>query len=44
VRVTVRLDSGEELEAVLATLAHPAVGDRVRVEIDPAGIIELDGD
>jgi thiamine transport system ATP-binding protein len=41
VRLTVRLDTGEELEAVLATLDHPAAGDRVRVEIDPAGIVEL---
>ena len=41
VRLTVRLDTDEELEAVLAALDHPAAGDRVRVEIDPAGIVEL---
>jgi thiamine transport system ATP-binding protein len=41
VRLTVRLDTGEELEAVLAALDHPAAGDRVRVEIDPSGIVEL---
>ena len=41
VRVTVRLDDGNELEAVLAALDHPAPGDRVRVEIDPAGVVEL---
>jgi thiamine transport system ATP-binding protein len=41
VRLTVRLDTGEELEAVLAALEHPEAGDRVRVEIDPAGVVEL---
>jgi thiamine transport system ATP-binding protein len=43
VRLTVRLDTGEELEAVLAGLDHPAAGDRVRVEIDPAGVVETEG-
>jgi thiamine transport system ATP-binding protein len=41
VRLTVRLDTGEELEAVLAGLDLPAAGDRVRVQIDPAGVIDL---
>jgi thiamine transport system ATP-binding protein len=43
VRLTVRLDTGEDLEAVLAALDHPVAGDRVRVEIDPAGVVELGG-
>jgi hypothetical protein len=41
VRLRVRLESGEELDAVTTDLDHPAPGDRVSVEIDPAGVIEL---
>jgi thiamine transport system ATP-binding protein len=41
VRIVVRLDRGETLEAVVADVDHPAPGDRVRVEIDPAGVVEL---
>jgi thiamine transport system ATP-binding protein len=41
VRLLVELDDGERLEAVAASLAHPSVGDRVAVEIDPAGVVEL---
>jgi thiamine transport system ATP-binding protein len=41
VRLRVRLESGEELDAVTTALDHPAAGDRVAVEIDPAGVIEL---
>jgi thiamine transport system ATP-binding protein len=41
VRIAVRLDTGEMLEAVTATLEHPFAGERVRVEIDPAGVVEL---
>ena len=41
VRLRVRLESGEELDAVTTALDHPAPGDHVAVEIDPAGVIEL---
>jgi thiamine transport system ATP-binding protein len=41
VRITVRLDDGRVLEAAVAELAHPGPGDHVRVEIDPAGVVEL---
>jgi thiamine transport system ATP-binding protein len=41
VRVVVKLDGGETLEAALAEVEHPQPGDRVSVEIDPAGVVEL---
>jgi thiamine transport system ATP-binding protein len=41
VRLLVELDGGDRLEAVAASLDHPAAGDRVAVEIDPAGVVEL---
>ena len=41
VRLAVRRDDGERLLAVAATLDHPEPGDRVRVEIDPAGVVEI---
>ena len=41
VRLRVRLDDGETLEAVAASVDHPAAGDRVDVAIDPAGIVPL---
>jgi len=41
VRIVVRLDSGETLESVHAALAHPRVGERVDVEIDPTGVVAL---
>jgi thiamine transport system ATP-binding protein len=41
VRVVVALDSGETLEAAVAEVDHPHAGDRVGVEIDPAGVVEL---
>jgi thiamine transport system ATP-binding protein len=41
VRVVVRLDKGRTLEAAVAELAHPEPGERVRVEVDPAGVVEL---
>ena len=41
VRLRVRLDDGRELEAVDAAVAHARPGDRVDVEIDPAGIVSL---
>jgi thiamine transport system ATP-binding protein len=41
VRLRVRLDGGETLEAAVAAVEHPAPGDRVDVEIDPEGIVPL---
>jgi len=41
VQLLVRLDDGRRLEAVVASLSHPAVGDRVNVEVDPEGIVRL---
>ncbi|HXF98951.1 MAG TPA: ABC transporter ATP-binding protein [Gaiellaceae bacterium] len=41
VRLLVRLDDGRTLEAAVAALDHPAPGERVRVEIDPHGIVSL---
>jgi thiamine transport system ATP-binding protein len=34
VRLRVRLDGGDAVEALITTLEHPAPGDRVRVQID----------
>ena len=41
VHLRVRLDDGEELESVTTELDHPEPGQRVSVEIDPAGVAEL---
>jgi thiamine transport system ATP-binding protein len=41
VRLVVRLDDGRRLEALSTSLGHPVAGDRVDVDIDPAGIIQL---
>lgn len=41
VHVTLRLDDGSALEAALTALDHPAPGERVRVDVDPAGIVRL---
>jgi thiamine transport system ATP-binding protein len=41
VELVVRLDDGRRLEAIVASLEHPAVGDRVDVEVDPNGIVRL---
>ena len=38
-RLRVRLDDGRSLEAVVAALDHPGVGDRVEVDVDPRGIV-----
>ena len=42
VRVVVRLDTGETLEAAVSGLDHPSPGDRVHVTIDERGIVPLD--
>ena len=41
VRLIVRLDDGETLEAAVTSLEHPLPGERVSVVIDPAGIVRL---
>ena len=41
VRLVVRLDDERRLEAVVATVDHPAAGDRVDVDVDPHGIVRL---
>jgi thiamine transport system ATP-binding protein len=42
VELRVRLDGGEELDAVSTAVGHPRPGDRVRVAIDEAGVVELE--
>jgi ABC-type sugar transport system ATPase subunit len=37
----VRLDQGLDLDAAVASSSHPGPGERVAVEIDPAGVTEL---
>jgi thiamine transport system ATP-binding protein len=41
VHLVVRFDDGSVLEAAVTAVEHPAVGDRVVVEIDPEGIVRL---
>ena len=41
VRVRVRLDGGGELEALETGVDHPRTGDRVGVEVDPGGVVEV---
>jgi thiamine transport system ATP-binding protein len=41
VRLVLRLDDGSTLEAAMTALEHPGPGDRVAVEIDPDGVVEL---
>ena len=41
VRLVLRLDDERRLEAAVATVDHPAAGDRVDVEVDPHGIVRL---
>ncbi|MDH4176424.1 MAG: ABC transporter ATP-binding protein [Thermoleophilia bacterium] len=42
--LTVRLDGAEELEAATTTLTAPRPGDRVSVEIDPDGVVDVAAD
>jgi thiamine transport system ATP-binding protein len=44
VMLTVRRDDGQELEAATTALDHPVPGDRVRVEIDPDGVVVMPND
>ena len=41
VRLTIALDAGDTLDAVIAALDHPTRGDRVSVEVDENGVIAL---
>jgi thiamine transport system ATP-binding protein len=41
VRLTIRLDDGSRLDAATTALDHPTPGDRVSIEVDPAGIVPL---
>ena len=41
VRVVVRLDTGDTLEAAVAELDHPSQGDRVHIAIDKRGVVPL---
>jgi thiamine transport system ATP-binding protein len=41
VHLRVRLDAGEELDAVTAELDHVRAGERVSVHVDPAGVVDL---
>jgi thiamine transport system ATP-binding protein len=40
VRVRVRQDGGRELEAVIAGIDVPQVGERVAVEVEPGGVVD----
>jgi thiamine transport system ATP-binding protein len=41
VRLRVRRDDGAELDAIAVGVDHPAVGDRVGLEVDPVGMVEV---
>jgi thiamine transport system ATP-binding protein len=41
VRVRTRRDDGVELESVTTDAGHPGPGERVTVEVDPAGVFEV---
>jgi hypothetical protein len=41
VRLRVRRDVGVELDAVAVGVAVPRVGERVALEVDPAGVLRL---
>ncbi len=41
VRLRARLEDGRELESVTTEVEHPQPGDRVEVEIDPAGVVTV---
>jgi hypothetical protein len=42
--VTVRTAEGRELEAATTTLDPPCPGDRVAVELDPDGVVDVAAD
>lgn len=41
VHLTVRLDDGTALDAAVTSLDHPLTGERVLLDIDPEGVVEL---
>ena len=41
VRLRVRMADGAIMEAAVASLDHPAPGDRVTVAVDPEGVVRL---
>ncbi|RDI76038.1 ABC-type spermidine/putrescine transport system ATPase component [Gaiella occulta] len=41
VRLRAQLDDGRAIEAAATGVDHPAPGERVRVDIDPAGVVEI---
>jgi thiamine transport system ATP-binding protein len=41
VHLAVRLDDGTALDAAVTSLDHPMPGERVSLEIDPEGVVEL---
>jgi thiamine transport system ATP-binding protein len=41
VRLRVRRGDGTELDAVAVGVDHPAPGERVSIEVDPAGVVEV---
>jgi hypothetical protein len=41
VRLRVRQDDGIELDAVALSVAAPRAGDRVSVDVDAAGVVEV---
>jgi hypothetical protein len=41
VRLRVRKDGGRELEAVIAGIDVPRVGERVAVDVDPGGVVDV---
>jgi thiamine transport system ATP-binding protein len=41
VHLTVRLDDGTALDAAVTSLDHPLPGERVLLDIDPEGVVEL---
>jgi thiamine transport system ATP-binding protein len=42
VRLTIERDGGETLVAAVVALDHPRAGERVRVDVDPAGVVQLE--
>ena len=41
VRLVIRLDAGDTLVAAVPGLDHPRPGERVAVEVDPAGVVAV---
>ena len=41
IRMLIRMDDGSTLEAAMTAIEHPTPGDRVAVEVDPEGVIDV---